>query len=118
MAEFDDAAVDHVRSEHLEANLPLEGGDFTVEVSSPDEATVMTNKGPQVRPPGVISRFGVRHEPDPSVAEEVRAKRQAEAEATEKADAERKLRHETIDSLVAKGLLTREAAKLAKGSEK
>jgi hypothetical protein len=83
-ASDDTSAVDRARAE-LEKKTPKEGGSFEVVVSSEEEGPPDAKGRP--RPAGVVSSFGVYHEPHESVREAVEAQRTKEA--ADKAEAER-----------------------------
>lgn len=69
-------AVDAARAAHV---APEEGGDFEIEVSC---TSAWKDSAGKDRPPGVVSTFGMRHEPAEHMREAV------EAAALEKAKAE------------------------------
>jgi len=72
-------AVDAARAAHVP---PEEGGEFFLVVSS---AEPWEDSAGKVQPPGVVSSFGVRHEPAEHMREAVEAAAKEKAEADAKA---------------------------------
>lgn len=90
-------AVDAARKAH---QPPDEGGEFEIEVSSEVEWTDSAGKK---QPPGVVSRFGVRHEPLPHVREAVEAAAREATEAEAKATERAALKAELLAEIAAEG---------------
>jgi len=88
-------AVDAARAAH---DAPEEGGDFVIEVSSAEPWKDSAGKD---QPPGVVSSFGVRHEPAEHLREAVEAKAREASEAKAKAEERERIKAEVRAELEA-----------------
>jgi hypothetical protein len=104
-AASDNAAVDAARATH-DSIVPNVGGDYEIVVTAIDpgvsEMVRDATTGAYIpRPPGEISRFGVSHEPDPSVRDAVYAQRAAADAAAADAALRESIRAEVVAAMVA-----------------
>jgi hypothetical protein len=88
-------AVDAARAAH---EPPEEGGHFLIEVSCSES---WKDSAGRDQPAGVVSAFGVRHEPAEHMREAVEAAERAAAEAKAKAEERAKLKAELLAEIAA-----------------
>lgn len=92
----DNTAVDKARKKH---DVPDEGGSYEVVVTCLDATQIYSaeSRGMVERPAGFeVSRFKMDHDPHPSVAEAVYAKREEDAKAAEEAAKAAKIRADVL----------------------